>query len=125
VSAYVPIADTVEAHRADLESRGFRVIDCSPRNPDLRPGARVRNYGERWHEAIVEGTATVAVVLRRGTDEKPDSWELTYRRPNIEVIVERDPDRRDFGAISVWSDYGSCLAEKQTSAKALPTEGEN
>jgi hypothetical protein len=118
MSTYVPIADTVEARRADLESRGFRVIDHGPRNSDLRPGARVRNAGEQWYEAIVEGTATVALVLRKGTDEKPDSWERTYGRPNVEVIVERDAEHRYFGAISVWSDYFSPLAEKQTSPGA-------
>jgi hypothetical protein len=72
VSTYVKIDDTVEAHQADLESRGFRVIECSPRNADLRAGARVRNAGELWYEAIVDGTATVAVVLRKGTDDRPE-----------------------------------------------------
>lgn len=110
---YTPTPDTAEAKIADLERGGFRQIECSPREPELRAGARVRNYGEQFHEAITSGTATVVAVLRRGTDERPDSWERSYGRPNIEVVVDRDPAHRDFGRYTVWSDYGSPLALEQ------------
>jgi hypothetical protein len=123
---FTPTPDTAEAKIAELEAGGFRRIEHGPRHPELRAGARVRNYGERWHEAIVHGTAVVVAVLRKGDDDQPDSWERTYGRPNVEVVIDRDPEHRDFGRFSVWSDYGSPLALEQTAVVPLhpdtPTE---
>lgn len=107
-------AATVEELRAELESNGFRDIPHHPKNPQLRVGARVRNYGEQYARAEQYGTAFVRAIMRRGTDENPDSWERSYGRPNIEVIAERDPEfARSFGALSTWSDYGTVLVEPQ------------
>lgn len=96
--------------RADLEADGFREIAEHPRRSDLVVGARVRNRGEQYPKAMQFGTAVVVAIMRRGTDEHPDSWERTYGRPNIEVIVECDADRSFPGATS-WADYGTHLAE--------------
>lgn len=80
--------------------RGFAVVGTHPNRPSLRGGARVRHSSHRWGDAIAEGTGEVVTVMRRGTDEAPDSWEQQYGRPNIEVIV-----RMFDGEISVWADY--------------------
>lgn len=95
--------------RESLESSGFREVEFAPKNPGIKPGARVRNRGEQYDKAIWHGTAIVVAVLRRGTDEKPDSWEQSWGRPNVEVIVERD--REQFGSkFTSWADYGTELA---------------
>lgn len=106
----VDAAAMIAAH----EANGFHLIDCAPRTPGLRVGARVHNRGEQYLKAAVDGTATVLAVMRRGTDEQPDSWERTYGRPNVEVIVWCDRDDR----VTAWSDYGTRLAEKQPSTGA-------
>ena len=103
---------SLESVRRDLESRGFREIPEHPRYPDLRPGARVHNRGEQFDAALFDGTSVVVTLMRRGTDERPDSWEQSWGRPNIEVIVERDDARVGFGApkFTCWADYGTMLA---------------
>ena len=71
----------------------------------LKPGVRVRNRGEQYDTARQWGTAEVVAVMR-----KPGSWERTYGRPNIEVLVRRD--RADFGSdLTWWADYGTFLPE--------------
>ena len=96
-----------------LESGGFREIDCAPRDPEIRAGRRVRNWGEQYYAALVDGTATVVKVMRRGADETPDSWGREWGRPNVEVIVERDQKRIDRGAAryACWADYGTVAAQ--------------
>lgn len=103
---------TLEGTRLGLESNGFREIEHAPRNPLIKTGARVRNAGEQYQAAVNHGTATVVAVMRRGSDERPDSWELSWGRPNVEVIVERDPARVSFGSpkYTTWADYGTALA---------------
>jgi hypothetical protein len=99
---------------ASLERDGFARIDCAPRTPGIAEGARVHNAGEQFDRAWTVGTATVVAVLRRGTDERPDRWEQKYGRPNVEVVVQRDPDRLDFAdEFTCWADYGTWLAENQ------------
>lgn len=101
----VDAAAMIAAH----EANGFHLIDCAPGTPGIRVGARVHNRGEQYLKAAVDGTATVLAVMRRGSDEQPDSWERTYGRPNVEVIVLRDRDH----SVTAWADYGTRLAEKQ------------
>lgn len=67
----------------------------------LKPGVRVRNRGEQYASARQFGTAVVVAVLR-----KPGSWERTYGRLNIEVLVQRDD-----GSLTWWADYGTFLPE--------------
>lgn len=122
----MPDATTVEQAYAGaltaLLARGFVHIADSP---DLRTvealaqrrlvvGARVCNEGQRWYEARNQGTGTVRAVLH-----KPfDSWEKTYGRPNVEVIVERDEVL--FGsAVATWSDYGTHVAYEWRNAHPL------
>lgn len=90
------------------EALGFHLIEGAPRTPEVRAGARVHNRGEQYPTARENGTATVVAVMRKGTDEHPDSWEKSYGRPNVEVIVEHDR-----GHLTVWADYGTYLAESQ------------
>lgn len=92
-------------HITAAEVRGFRVIDQHPRRSDLKPGARVRHSAHRWDDAYMSGTADVVAVMRRGSDERPDSWEQQYGRPNIEVIVNHD------GEITEWTDYHTAVVE--------------
>jgi hypothetical protein len=101
--------------RKELQSDGFREIPVGPRDPALRVGARVRNAGEQFNRAYQQGTATVIAVMRRGTDENPDSWERSWGRPNVEVIVDRGVDRRDLTVprYTNWADYGTALAAEQ------------
>ena len=90
---------SIDEHIEAAKARGFHIIEAHPRRDDLRPGARVRHSSHRWDAAYFEGTADVVAVMRRGTDERPDSWEQTYGRPNIEVIVRQHLE------ISEWADY--------------------
>lgn len=90
------------------EELGFHLIESAPRTTGVRVGARVRNRGELYPSAHEDGTAVVLAVMRRGTDENPDSWERSYGRPNVEVIV-----RHDRGHVTAWADYGTYLAENQ------------
>lgn len=103
---------TAESVIRDLEENCFRVIPSAPGRPELRAGARVRNYGEQYSAAIFDGTAVVLAVMRRGTDEQPDSWERSWGRPNVEVVVERDEARAALGMpkFTNWADYGTVLA---------------
>lgn len=103
---------TAESIQAELEARGYRKVDSVPKRPALKPGARVRNYGEQFSPAFTDGTATVVAVMRQGTDEVPDWWERSWGRPNVEVIVERDDAQVGFGApkFTNWADYGTVLA---------------
>lgn len=96
---------------AKHEAFGFHLIDSAPRTPGVRVGARVRNRGEQYPSAHENGTAVVLAVMRRGADEHPDSWERSYGRPNVEVIVRHDRDH-----ITAWADYGTYLAEQQPEA---------
>lgn len=89
-----------------LVENGFAQIDAHPTRDDLVVGARVHNSGERYSEARENGTATVVALMRKGTDERPDSWQQSYGRPNIEVVVERDG-----GMQIAWSDYGTVVAQ--------------
>lgn len=68
----------------------------------LRPGVRVRNWGEQYDRARQWGTAEVVAVLR-----KPCSWEQEWGRLNIEVLVRHDLD----GSLGWWADYGTSLPE--------------
>lgn len=101
--------------RKELESNGFCEIPVGPRNPALQAGDRVRNAGEQFNRAYEQGTATVIAVMRRGTDEAPDSWERSWGRPNVEVIVERDRghDGADGVRYTTWAHYGTALAAEQ------------
>lgn len=100
------MSDTLEHQLLQLTRNGFVEIEQAPRNPLIRAGARVHNRGEQFDRAFTEGTATVVKVLRRGTDEKPDSWERRYGRPNVEVVVQRDD-----GMFMSWADYGTEVVE--------------
>lgn len=88
-----------------LAKDGFVQIETHPTRDDLVVGARVHNSGERYSEARENGTATVVAITRKGTDERPDSWQQSYGRPNIEVVVERDNGER-----VAWADYGTQVA---------------
>lgn len=107
--------DTAEDIIASLTRDGFRHIDEGPRTPGLKVGARVSNRGEQYHRAYTEGTATVVAVMRRGTDERPDAWEQSWGRPNVEVVVQRDQRLVDRGdaEFTCWADYGTNLADIQ------------
>jgi hypothetical protein len=63
----------------------------------IKVGARVRHVGHQWPEAFERGSATVLAVMRKD----PSAWAQTYRRPDVELLVELD---RPFIA-------GSCLAQ--------------
>lgn len=93
------------AHTAELDTAlapmladGFGHWD----HEHIKPGIRVHNRGEQYPEARQWGTAEVVAVLR-----KPGSWEKTWGRLNIEVLVRRDRD----GSLSWWADYGTRLIE--------------
>lgn len=89
--------------RADLLARGY--VEISEFN-GLKPGARVRNAGEQYPEAYRDGTANVLAVFQRD----PSSWAVTYRRPDIEVIVRRDKSLfEDWSPDHRWADYGTQL----------------
>lgn len=73
----------------------------------LRPGVRVRNRGEQYDTARQFGTGQIVAVLR-----KPGSWERTYGRLNIEVLVRRDkPLFEGSEVLTWWADYGTYLPE--------------
>ena len=56
---------------------------------ELRVGSRVRLSGERWTEAQEFGTGAVERIFH-----KPNSsWERSYGRPDVELIVKRDQPR--------------------------------
>lgn len=105
------MAQTAEELISGLIGRGFDLVDHAPPLEGLREGARVRNTSEQYDRARAEGTATVVAVLRRGTDERPDSWEQSWGRPNIEVVVARDADqpRVVHGRFTAWADYSTVL----------------
>lgn len=53
---------------------------------ELRIGTRVRLSGQRWWEACEFGTGAVERIFH-----KPNSsWERSYGRPDVELIVKRD-----------------------------------
>lgn len=90
---------------AEQRKYGFQAIEMHPHWPELKVGTRVHNRGEQFYSARNAGTATVAAIMRRGTDDRPDSWEKSYGRPNIEVIVMHDR-----GYVTSWADYGTEIA---------------
>ena len=97
---------------AELADRGFEMIDDAPKDPAIRAGARVRNYSERFPSAYQRGTATVVAVMRRGSDARPDSWEMSWGRPNVEVVVERDAGEENaHRRAASWADYRTASVE--------------
>lgn len=96
---------------APMLAKGWTLIDHVPHESDIRSGARVHHQGERYGAALNQGTATVVAVMRRGSDECPDSWERSYGRPNVEVLVESD--RYEEGTYRWWADYHTSLAHEQ------------
>lgn len=89
-----------------LTENGFTRIDAHPTRIDLVVGARVRNSSERYASAIHVGTATVIAIMRKGSNDSPGSWEQSYGRPNVEVVV-----RRDTGVVIAWADYGTVVVD--------------
>lgn len=93
-----------EAQAADLLKRGYVEVQ---EWGELHVGDRVRNTGQRWSEAIAEGTATIERIFH-----KPDSaWEAKYGRPDVEIIAVRD--KPDFGSThGFWADYHTVKADQ-------------
>ena len=101
---------TVEDRVADLLARGYVEI---PEFEGLRPGARVRHRGEQYARAHLEGTATVRYVFRKD----PSSWAQTYRRPDVEIVAERDDT--EIGPMFV-ADYHVDLVGSATTGEDHP-----
>lgn len=92
--------DAVEQKLAPMLAAGWVHYE----HEHFKPGVRVRNGGEQYPEARQFGTAVVVAVMR-----KEGSWEQTWGRKNLEVLVRRDPDRD--GSLSWWQDYRTALPE--------------
>jgi hypothetical protein len=91
----------VEAELAPMLEGGWIHFD----HEHFKPGVRVRNWGEQYDTARQFGTAVVEAVMR-----KEGSWEKTYGRLNLEVLVRRD--RPDLGnELMWWQDYRTALTE--------------
>lgn len=92
---------------AALVADGFTPLEHHPTRPDLHVGARVRLASARYPSAMDHGTATVLSVLRKGSDDAPDWWEQRWGRPNIEVVVEKDPRDGSDATAGHWADYAT------------------
>ena len=96
---------TAEQILSNLESRGYRQVHAFN---ELIPGARVRHVGEQYTDAIIHGTARIIAVLQKPSS----SWEMSNDRPDIEVIIQRDPERvRGMPAVAQWADYHTVVVE--------------
>lgn len=76
---------------AELHERGY--VDLAeytyPSARVLRVGTRLRHGGEQYPEALMHGTGHVVALTHR-----PDSaWSLSWRMPDIELVMLRDKDR--------------------------------
>lgn len=91
--------DQAAALHADLTARGYRDIAAAG---SIKTGSRVHHAGQQYPEARDNGTATVLAVL----EKSPSAWSGTYRRPDIEIIVESDkPFMPGMPTVSNWADY--------------------
>lgn len=71
---------------------------------NLKVGARVKLGSQRWPDAYRLGTGNVERIFHLPNS----SWERTYGRPNVELIV-----RRDDGDFHQVADYHVELVEVQ------------
>lgn len=88
----------VAAHRdfIDLASRGYEpVTENFPYG--LIPGAKVRHHGERWYEAINEGTGRLVAVLVKNTNPQ-----------DIEVLVKPFDETK---SVRQWANYHTVVIE--------------
>jgi hypothetical protein len=74
---------TSEERAADLVQRGYQEVHDAH---GLTVGDRVRLYSEQYRDAYVKGTGNIERIFIR----HPSSWEFTYGRQDIELVVMRD-----------------------------------
>lgn len=95
-------ANDYVALRAELERGGYREI---PEIDGIKPGDRVRSYGEQYSEAHRSGTAMALAVMC--------SDRLIQGRPDIEIIVERDnPWLPGMSRVTNWAGYHTCAVDR-------------
>lgn len=83
---------------AELTEYGYQDI---AEHRGIKVGARVRHCGQRYYEAIENGTATVLAVMQKD----PSPWADSYGRPDIEVLVADDKPMFPGSPVSQWADY--------------------
>lgn len=89
---------------AGLHERGY--VDVAE-HKKLRPGSRVRHSGQRWHEALTEGTANVVAI----TEKPGSSWSRTYGMPDIEMVVLFDKPGITDSRLSQLAQYHVAVIE--------------
>lgn len=93
----------MDEHVASLIADGFYEIDeFTYRDKTLKPGTRVLHCGERWHEAMRDGTANILRIFRQPPGCE---WERDWDRPNVEVVALSDKPRITTSRIGKWADY--------------------
>lgn len=85
-----------------LQELGYKAITNHTR---LQVGCRVRNYGEQWAAARLEGTGTIVAVLRLAGS----NFEQSQGSEDVEVVVLHDD-----GSERQWASYGTVLANRRS-----------
>lgn len=89
---------------AELRKRGY--VDVAE-HEKLRPGTRVRHWGQRWNAALADGTGNVLAIA-----EKPNSsWSRTYGMPDIEMVVLFDEPGLGGSRLSQLAQYHVAVVE--------------
>lgn len=98
--AVTPMPEAFELLHAALLKERYRDVE---EFRGLKVGARVHHVGERYAEAVLDGTATVLAVMHK----KPSSWEQSYGRPDVELLVRLDDRlvKKGMPEIGQWADY--------------------
>lgn len=101
VEMFEPTLREYERQRAELVHNGY--VDIDETRSGIKVGDRVCHCGERYYEAMADGTAVVLCVMRN----KGSFWERKYGQPDVELLVARDRPmfEGDHFLVSGWADY--------------------
>lgn len=75
----------------------------------LKVGSRVRLSGQQWPDAYRIGTGTIERIFHR----QNSSWERSWGRPDVELIVRYDKPPYEECTHAFVADYHVDLAEEQ------------